>query len=165
MPERGRTKGLRQLPQLSTTNNSQNNQTIRIQPSGLHSTPTNRGARPNSRGAKTSAPTRPSKLHKRVHNNSRRSGSEGGTPVSVQLERRAFDRSDHIHDGVKEKSLKKNASSPRPRTTFTPTDIAANGHQKPRIYKTNYMPQGSWASQCSRLRQRTIARRRQRANQ
>ncbi len=60
---------------------------------------------------------------------------------------------------------KKNASSPRPRTTFTPIDIAANGHQKPHIYKTNYMPQDSRASQCPRFRQRTIARYRQRANQ
>ncbi len=50
-------------------------------------------------------------------------------------------------------------------TKFTPTNIADNGHQQPRIHEANHMLQDSRANQCSRLRQRTTACRRQRDNQ
>ena len=82
----------------------------------------------------------------------------------VQLDRGAFDQSDHFHDGVKETSLLKQRLETTT-TKFTPTDITNNGHRQPRIHEANHMLQDSWANQRSCLRQRTIARRRQRANQ
>ncbi len=82
----------------------------------------------------------------------------------VQLDRGAFDQSNHFHNGVKETSLLKQRLETTT-TKFTPTNIADNGNQQPRIHEANHMLQDSRANQRSRLRQRTIACRCQRANQ